>query len=151
MHKKEAGAITGDVSGTCGQTLETEGDHDPIVADSERAKVRFRVFVPNLAPVANAGPDVQTPEGTDVELDGTGSFDPEGGPLTFAWDLDGDGSCDDSFGDPSPSFTTVGNDATTTVKVCVADAAGLTAREPGWLLDPLCPCSVRSGDGRSRR
>ena len=127
--KKEAGAITGDVSGTCGQLLEAEGDHDPVLGDSERAKVKFRLFVPDLPPVANAGPDVQTPEGTDIELNGTGSYDPEGGPLTYAWDLDGDGSCDDSFGDSTPAFTTVGNDATTTVKVCVADTAGLTAED----------------------
>jgi hypothetical protein len=48
--KRLPGAITGDASGACGQTLESEGDHDPLVGDSERAKVRFRVFVPNLAP-----------------------------------------------------------------------------------------------------
>lgn len=127
--KKEAGAITGDATGTCGQLLETEGDHDPLIGDSERAKVRFRIFVPNLPPVANAGPDVQTPEGTDLELNGTGSFDPEGGPLTYAWDLDGDGVCDDSFGDSTPAFTTVGNDATTTATICVTDASGLTSED----------------------
>lgn len=123
----QAGAITGDATGTCGQTLEREGDHDPVFGDSERAKVRFRLFVPNLPPVANAGPDVQTPEGTDVTLDGTGSFDPEGRPLSYSWDLDGDGACDDSSGTDKPTFTRVGNDGTTIVKVCVTDEAGLTA------------------------
>jgi hypothetical protein len=123
------GAVTGDVSGTCGQTFETEGGHDPFLGDSERAKVRFRIFVPNLAPVANAGPDVQTPEGTDITLDGSGSFDPEGKPLTYSWDLDGDGSCDDSSGTDKPTFTRVGNDGTTIVKVCVRDDVGLTAED----------------------
>ena len=127
--KKEAGAITGDATGACGQLLETEGDHDPLIGDSERAKVRFRLFIPNLPPVANAGSDVQTPEGTDVVLDGSGSFDPEGGPLTYNWDLDGDGACDDSSGSDKPAFTAVGNDGTTTVKVCVQDDAGLTAED----------------------
>ena len=127
--KKEPGAITGDITGTCGQLLESEGDHDPLIGDSERAKVRFRVFVPNLPPVANAGPDVQTPEGTDITLDGSGSFDPEGKPLTYSWDLDGDGVCNDSSGTAKPTFTRVGNDGTTIVKVCVSDDTGLTAED----------------------
>ncbi len=124
--KRLPGAITGDATGACGQVIETEGDHDPLIGDSERAKVRFRIFMPNLPPVANAGSDVETPEGTDVVLDGSGSFDPEGGSLTYAWDLDGDGACDDSTGTAMPTFDRVGNDGTTTVKVCVTDDAGLT-------------------------
>ena len=45
----------------------------------------------NQAPVADAGPDqtveckCQTPEGTQVILDGTGSYDPDGDPLTYTW------------------------------------------------------------------
>jgi hypothetical protein len=91
--------------------------------------VRFRIFIPNLPPVANAGPDVQTPEGTDITLDGSGSFDPEGKPLTYSWDLNGDGVCDDSSGTDKPTFTRVGDDGTTTVKVCVTDTSGLTAED----------------------
>jgi len=127
--RREAGAITGDATGACGQVLETEGDHDPTIGDSERAKVRFRLFAPNAAPVADAGPDRQTPEGTDITLDGTGSSDPEGGPLTYTWDLDGDGACDDASGSAQPTFDRVGNDGTTTVKLCVKDEAGLTAED----------------------
>ena len=124
-----ADAITGDATGACGQVLETEGDHDPTIGDSERAKLRFRIFLPNVPPVANAGPDVQTSEGFDITLDGSGSFDPEGKPLTFSWDLDGDGVCDDSSGTDKPTFTNVGNDGTTIVKICVKDEAGLTSED----------------------
>ncbi|MCK4341124.1 MAG: cadherin-like domain-containing protein [Phycisphaerae bacterium] len=39
----------------------------------------------NLPPVANAGPDRTVVAGSVVQLDGTGSHDPEDRPLTFAW------------------------------------------------------------------
>jgi hypothetical protein len=48
--KRLPDAVSGDVAGACGQTFETEGDHDPTIGDSERAKVRFRVFASNVPP-----------------------------------------------------------------------------------------------------
>jgi len=39
-----------------------------------------------------------------VSFDGSGSFDPDGDTISFAWDLDGDGSFDDSSA-VSPMFT----------------------------------------------
>jgi hypothetical protein len=39
----------------------------------------------NRAPVANAGPDASGTVGTQVTLNGSGSSDPDGNPLTFAW------------------------------------------------------------------
>ncbi|MCB1905459.1 MAG: IPT/TIG domain-containing protein [Gammaproteobacteria bacterium] len=38
-------------------------------------------------PVANAGPDQTVPVGVTVCLDGSGSIDPDGDPLTFYWQL----------------------------------------------------------------
>jgi PKD repeat protein len=50
----------------------------------------------NQAPVADAGGPYTINEGAVLNLNGTGSSDPNGDPLAFAWDLDGDGSYDDS-------------------------------------------------------
>src|SRR6185436_13110066 len=139
-------AITGDATGACGQTLETEGDNDPFLIASDRAKVRFRIFLPNLPPVANAGADRTTPEGVDITLDGSGSYDPEGKPLTYSWDLDGDGVCDDSTGTATPAFTSVGNDGTTVVKICVRDDAGLTAEDTAVVTVTNVAPAIEFGD-----
>lgn len=42
---------------------------------------------PNRAPTASAGSDRTVTVGTEVQLDGSGSSDPEGGELSFAWTL----------------------------------------------------------------
>ncbi|MBN2603092.1 MAG: PKD domain-containing protein, partial [Candidatus Thermoplasmatota archaeon] len=50
----------------------------------------------NNAPVANANGPYSGPEGLPVILDATGSYDPDGDPLQYFWDLDDDGFFDDS-------------------------------------------------------
>ena len=52
----------------------------------------------NTPPVADAGGPYVVVEGQWLTLDGTDSFDPDGDPLIFAWDLDGDGVFDDAVG-----------------------------------------------------
>lgn len=86
-------------------------DHDPSVV---------RVLL-NDAPSAGAGGPYAVDEGSSVALTASGS-DPDGDPLTFAWDLDGNGS----FETPGQSVSFFGADgpSSPTVKVRVTDDGG---------------------------
>ena len=75
--------------------------------------------VENLAPVADAGGPYTVPEGTPLSLDGSGSSDPNGDALTYAWDLDADGVTDDST-DAQPSWTYM-DDGPVNVTLTVSD------------------------------
>jgi hypothetical protein len=52
---------------------------------SATASVCPMVQVPNYPPVANAGPNQTVFVGNTVQLDGSGSFDADGDPLTYHW------------------------------------------------------------------
>ncbi len=89
-------------------------DHGPNVATS----------VINDTPTVDAGGPYTVDEGSSVTLSATGT-DPEGQPLTYAWDLDNDGIFE-TVGQ-SVTFTGVDGPATLTVNVQVTDNGGLTA------------------------
>jgi hypothetical protein len=74
-------------------------------------------------PVANANGPYSTIEGTDIKLDASGSTDPDGGTLAFAWDLDNDGLFDDAIG-AKPTFDRVGRDGVFPVCVKTTDSDG---------------------------
>jgi glucose/arabinose dehydrogenase/PKD repeat protein len=79
----------------------------------------------NQPPTANATASPQS--GTaplTVQFNGAGSTDPEGQPLTYAWDLDGDGQYDDST-IVNPTYTYV-SQASVTVGLKVTDPGGLS-------------------------
>jgi uncharacterized protein len=88
-------------------------DHDPVV-------IGFQL---NSPPAVNAGGPYSVAEGSTVNLTATGS-DPDGGALSYAWDLDDNGS----FETPGQTVSFAGSDgpATPVVKVQVTDGGSLT-------------------------
>ena len=74
----------------------------------------------NLAPTADADGPYTVDEGTPLTLNGSGSSDPNGDALSFAWDLDNDGAYDDST-DEQPAYTWM-DDGIYTVGLKVSDS-----------------------------
>ncbi|HTX91270.1 MAG TPA: lamin tail domain-containing protein [Anaerolineales bacterium] len=96
-----------------GDVARGTSDHDPNVA----------VFGINDPPVVDAGGPYTVDEGSSLTVSATGS-DPEGGPLTYAWDLDNNGT----FETPGQSvvFTAPDGPITQTINVQAKDSGGLT-------------------------
>ena len=59
------GAISGDLTGTCGVQMCSQGD------DTDRSRICFTILLPNQPPVANAGPDRVVNEASLVTLNGS--------------------------------------------------------------------------------
>jgi predicted extracellular nuclease len=91
-------------------------DHDPSVM-----RVKF-----NQAPTVSAGGPYTVGEGSSINLTATGN-DPEGGALTYAWDLDNNGS----FETPGQtvSFSAGDGPSSPVVRVQVTDNGGETATD----------------------
>ena len=68
----------------------------------------------NLPPVADAGPDQTSDVGDTVMLDGSGSSDPNGDPLSYSW----------SFDSMPTGSTAALSDSTAVMPTFVADVAG---------------------------
>ena len=74
----------------------------------------------NNPPVADGNGPYTIDEGSSALLDGSGSSDPDGNPISFAWDLDNDGVFDDATG-VSTTFLGI-DDGTFTIGLEVSDS-----------------------------
>jgi uncharacterized repeat protein (TIGR01451 family) len=95
-------------------------------ADFDGGTIRRIAYSANQPPIASAtGSPTNGPAPLTVNFNGSGSSDPEGGPLTYAWDLDGDGAFDDSTAvQPTHTYTQPG---TYSARLRVTDAQNQSA------------------------
>jgi uncharacterized protein len=91
-------------------------DHDPVVIGLN----------PNAAPTANAGGSYSVGEGASVVL-GASATDPNGDTLSYAWDLDDNGSFETAGQTATFSASGLDGPSSRTVKVQVTDGGGLSA------------------------
>ena len=78
----------------------------------------------NQAPTADAGPDQSVNSGDPVSLDGTGSSDPDGDPLTYSWSqTSGPSVTLTGANTATPSFTAPTSPATLTFQLQICDNA----------------------------
>ncbi len=88
---------------------------------------RIQYVAGNQAPAADAKADPTSgPAPLSVDFDARGSSDPEHDPISFAWDLDGDGQFDDSTS-ATPTSTYAAGTHTASVKVTDSHGASSTA------------------------
>lgn len=126
--------------------LEIGPGGDLFYVNVEQGQIRrFEFAGGNQPPVAliQAAPAAGEPP-LFVDLDGSGSSDPEGGALSYAWDLDGDGLFDDAFtAQTTATFTTegyhvvslevtdpVGDAGTAQTQIAVGNPPTVTIDEP---------------------
>ncbi len=92
------------------------------VTDTESATntATATLTITNLDPAADGGGPYSITEGDDLALDGSGSTDPGGDTLTYAWDVDNDGQYNDATGvSPTVTWATLSG-------LGVVDGTGLT-------------------------
>jgi glucose/arabinose dehydrogenase len=107
--------------------LQTGPGGDLFYADFDNGNIhRIKFLSSNHPPnaVATASP-TSGPTPLTVNFDGSGSSDPDGDPITYSWDLNGDGTYGDStLQKPSFTYTTPG---TYTVRLMVTDSKGASS------------------------
>jgi hypothetical protein len=99
-------SFTPDIEGD--YTVQLTVDDGALESQTESVIISARVMDNNEPPVADAGTDITTEPEQTVKLDATGSTDPDGDTLTFAWSIESKPSgTETTLDDPTvarPSF-----------------------------------------------
>lgn len=93
----------------------------------------------NDPPIASAGGSYTGFEGMPVTLSAAGSFDPEGDPLVYRWDLDGDGSFDTGWSSSPTLAHTWTDDWNGSVTVEVSDGTSASSASAPVTISNLPP------------
>jgi glucose/arabinose dehydrogenase len=121
------------VDGAAGPVdLEIGPNGDLFYADFNGGTIRrIQYAAANQPPVAHATANPTSGAvPLTVSFDGSGSSDPEGGTLTYEWDIDGDGAFDDSTSSqPAHTYNTAG-DYQVGLRVTDSQGASDTLDEP---------------------
>lgn len=116
------------------------------ITDNDGEEGSQAAFITVIQPIvyADAGPDRTVAEGEVISLDASGSYDPTGGALTFAWDFNNDGLYDDASGvAPSLSFADDGNYL---IGLLVTNSTGASATDTVWItVNNVAPVAQLSG------
>lgn len=104
------------------------GGNDPMRPDDRRTEIVEEGSLANLSPTVDAGGPYQIDEGGTVQVTATGS-DPENGALTYAWDLDNNGSFETSGQTVTFSAASLDGPNNKTIAVQVTDNGDLTATD----------------------
>ncbi len=87
------------------------------------------IYVSDEAPVADPDGPYTGTEGIPIHFDGSGSYDPNGGSLTYEWDFNNDGVTDSTVENPRHTYSQDSEEQTNgvyTVTLTVYDEAGLS-------------------------
>jgi hypothetical protein len=95
-----------------------------IGAEMDIDSIEMVVYHGNSPPTADAGGPYSVNEGGSVVLSGAASSDPDGDALTYAWDLDDNGTFETPGITPTFSAAAIDGPATRTVRLRVTDPDG---------------------------
>lgn len=107
------------------------------------------VTTANTAPIASAGPDQVAGGGDVVVLDGSGSRDPDGDPLTYRWEqIEGPAAPISDPAGVSPTARLGGGRATYRFRLTVSDGAAQASDEVVFVVENQAPVADAGPGGQ---